>query len=117
MHVRTPRLRAVLFDLDGVLVDSYRAWRAVLDDAVLAFGGRPVTDAAFDAAWGQSVADDVRAFLPQVPAARLQEFYVENFARRSGRARVLDGAAEALDACRARGLRTACVTNAPRSVA
>ena len=112
-----PPLAGMLFDLDGVLVDSVAAWGELLRDAVEALGGREFTEEEYRRSFGQSIADDCVAFLPRVTPDDLRRFYLERFAVRAPMARVLDFAAEALAACRARGLRTACVTNSPVAIA
>ena len=113
---RSP-LRGMLFDLDGVLVDSVAAWGELLRDAVEALGGREFAEDEFRRRFGQSIADDCVEFLPRVTPEDLRRFYLERCAERAPMARVLDFAPEALADCRARGLRTACVTNSPAAIA
>lgn len=43
MSVRQPAFRAAVFDLDGTLIDSYRAIHECLNTARAAFGHEPVT--------------------------------------------------------------------------
>lgn len=111
------KLRAVLFDLDGVLVDSYDIWKHVLHEAVEHFQGLPFTDADFRAVWGQAPDADVNRFLPGVSRPDLERFYGERFSGRLGGVPALPGAREALADVRGRGLGRAVVTNAPRRVA
>ena len=112
-----PQLRAVLFDLDGVLVDSYEVWKALLVEAVAEFGGEPFDDAAFAEVWGQATDADVKRFLPRVPRADLDRFYGAHLSVHLGRTRATPGARAALLEVRARGLGHAVVTNASRETA
>src|SRR5438105_4407538 len=55
---------AVLFDLDGVLVDTYEAWFSLMNAAVRDMGFPPVARERFRASWGQSTEADARDFFP-----------------------------------------------------
>jgi beta-phosphoglucomutase-like phosphatase (HAD superfamily) len=48
----------LLFDLDGVLVDSFAAWHEVLNRALAERGLPPVDDAQMRAGWGQGIQED-----------------------------------------------------------
>jgi HAD superfamily hydrolase (TIGR01509 family) len=113
----TEPVRAVLFDLDGVLVDTYEAWYGLVRSTARHFGAPDVPRAAFDATWGQSVEDDARELVPGPSAHQVADHYGEHFREHVEQVGV-DGEARAVLAdLRARGVRTACVTNSPTPVA
>ena len=64
-------VRAVLFDMDGVLIDSYGAWRRVVDDARERFGRPPLDDDEFAGGWGQGLDADVVRWFTGVYQAEL----------------------------------------------
>ncbi len=106
-------IRAVLFDLDGVLVDTYEAWFALVRATARHFGAPPVSRPAFDATWGQSVEDDTRELVPGPTVPEVSGYYAAHFRDHLAAIAVHAGAAELLAALRRRGIRTACVTNSP----
>jgi HAD superfamily hydrolase (TIGR01509 family) len=110
-------LQAVLFDMDGVLVDSYEAWFALLCAASRELGGEPVTRARFQATWGQGVDADVQSFFTSSTAQAVNAYYVEHFREHARHVRRIPGASAAIEAVRARGLRIAVVTNTPTPLA
>ena len=75
-------LRAVLFDLDGVLVHSYEVWFQVMNDVARALGAAPISRAAFAESWGQGVVADVERFFPMVTVQELVHLYDEAFPTR-----------------------------------
>jgi phosphoglycolate phosphatase len=112
--LRLPRPpRAVLFDLDGVLADSFEAWVAVLDGCRARRGLPPLGPAPVRASWGQGIAADVRTFFPGEAVAHLAREYDEGFLEHIGRVRPIDGAPETVGAIAAAGLPVAVVTNSP----
>lgn len=105
----------VLFDLDGVLVDSRRAWFDVLNALLAEDGLPPVDPSTFDASFGQSSeADAERFFAGRISTAELDARYDAAFPDHVGAVTLADlDAPRVLADLHHRGIRTAVVTNAP----
>jgi phosphoglycolate phosphatase len=111
------RVRAVLFDLDGVLFDSYRAWFHVVNDAAKALGAPPIDAEKFRRVWGQGVSADVVHFYPGRTAAEVEREYAAGMKRRAREMDVNPEAGPALDLLAREGIRRAGVTNTQDDVA
>ncbi|HEX5031375.1 MAG TPA: HAD hydrolase-like protein, partial [Candidatus Eisenbacteria bacterium] len=55
----------VAFDMDGVLLDSFRCWWELLNDTLREHGKPPLTREQFELTWGQDVEADRRMFFPK----------------------------------------------------
>jgi HAD superfamily hydrolase (TIGR01509 family) len=110
-------LRAVLFDMDGVLIDSYAAWRRVVDAARLHYGLSALDDQQFARGWGQGLDADVVHWFRGRTQAELAALYEALFPAHLDAVVAMEGAAELLATLRARGLRCACVTNSAGGLA
>ena len=110
-------IRAVLWDMDGVLVDTapfhYQAWRELF-----AGGGKELTEEEFRATFGLRNDDILRANLGDLPRERLRELgrKKEELFRTAIRGRVepLPGAVSLVRSLQAAGVREAVVSSAPR---
>lgn len=111
------QVRAVLFDLDGVLVKSEDAWFLAVEEAGRRFRGRAITREEFAPTFGQGTKADIRVFGLDVTAAALDAFYVEEFLRHLPSVWVNPDARPLLEALAARGLGRALVTNSVGVVA
>ncbi len=109
--------RAVLFDLDGVLIDSQEAWYQAMAAATEVFGAPPLSRERFTAAFGQSIADDVEQFYPGRTLEEVEGWLVANFGDHVDHVRFMPGGPEVFAALAAHGLRTAVVTNTPHALA
>ena len=109
--------RAVLWDLDGVLVDSYDVWFHVLNHAARAFGAAPVSREVFASGWGQGIEKDVERFFPERTIPEVESFYHAHFMDHATHLRVDPHAREVLAAARAAGLGQALITNTPGPLA
>jgi HAD superfamily hydrolase (TIGR01509 family) len=106
-----PRVRAVLFDLDGVLVDSHEAWWAVVNDAARAFGVPEVDRARFSSIWGQGISADVENLYPGRTHEDVEAAYEEAFSRHGHEIRVNPEGPTVVRDLRSMEVRSACVTN------
>jgi len=68
-------VRAVLFDLDGVLIDSYEAWFRVVNAAARHFRKPDVARERFQQSWGQGTDADLKEFFPGCSLQEVEAFY------------------------------------------
>lgn len=104
-------VRAVFFDMDGVLVRSTEAWFRVVEAAGVRYRGRAVTREEFMPTFGQGTAADLEVFGFSGAREELDAFYVAEFPRYLESVWVNPAAGEVLRWCRSRHLKTALVTN------
>lgn len=106
--------RAVLFDMDGVLLHSYEAWYAVIEEAAVHLGYAPIGRQGFAAGWGQGIEADAQTWFPQQTPAQLEALYSTLFPRHLERIQADPDAAEVLARL---SLPAVVVTNTPTSLA
>lgn len=109
--------RAVLFDLDGVLVDTFDAWVAVLDGCRVRRGLPALGDAPIRATWGQGLQADCRSFFPGEDPAVLAREYDQGFLDNLALVRPMPGVDETVRALRGAGRSIGLVTNSPVALA
>lgn len=111
------RARAVLFDLDGVLIDSYAVWFELLNAAAREFGAPPISRETFRAGWGQGIHEDQRRFFPMRSVAEIESWYHAHFMDHAAHLEVDPDAGRVLAALRGAGVATALITNTPAPLA
>lgn len=104
-------MRAVLFDMDGVLVRSEETWFRVVEAAGLEFRSRAVSREEFFPTMGQGTAADVMTFGFRCSASDLDAFYVAQFPKFLPKMWVNPEARPLLERLRTRGTELAVVTN------
>ncbi len=104
-------IHAVLFDFDGVLLDSFDAWLALMNAAAVHFGHPPISAEAFRKANGQSTQVDVDSFYPDQTVESIEAFYREHFSEYAGAAKVDPQAHSVIQALDDRELLSAVITN------
>ncbi|MBI1852078.1 MAG: HAD family hydrolase [Planctomycetes bacterium] len=110
-------VRALLFDLDGVLIDSFHAWLRLVNQAAREFGHAAIGEAAFRRSFGQSSAADVDEFFPDRTVAELDAFFATHFRDHLEAVTINPEGPPLLEHARRAGLRTACVTNTVQPLA
>lgn len=108
--------KAVLFDLDGVLVDSYHCWFHMLQDAMQEQGKVPVSLEEFDARWGQGPEADRDVFFPEWTVEQLIRFYEKRFPQYTQWTRSEPGSEDALKLIHAAGKKIGVASNSPTAI-
>lgn len=104
-------MRAVLFDMDGVLVRSEEVWFRVVEAAGVRFRGRAISREEFFPTFGQGTAADIPVFGLSCSVAELDAFYVSEFVTHLDAMWVNPEAAPLAELLTRRGLRIGVVTN------
>ena len=111
------QLDAVLFDLDGVLIDSYMAWYNLLNAAARLNGYSDIDKDKYDLLFGQSVEADVKILFPGMKPEYLGKFFEDHFFDYLDSFHILEGAIETLNVVKALGLKSSIVTNTSSKLA
>jgi len=79
MESKLGLIKGIIFDLDGVLIDSFSAWHKLLNFALKNYGKKILNKKEFEKFWGQGMEKDIEILLPEITLKELQNFYEENF--------------------------------------
>lgn len=109
--------RAVLFDMDGVLLHSYRVWLALLRRLCRDLGYEPLSEERFHRSWGQGVQADVQDIFPRHTVDEITVLYDRHFLEHAEHLEVDADAPAVFRALRNAGRHVAVVTNTPRPLA
>ena len=60
--VQKKEVKAALFDLDGVLVDSVEAWHHVFNDTLIHFGHQKLSEEEFSKGFGSPIEEDIKKY-------------------------------------------------------
>jgi HAD superfamily hydrolase (TIGR01509 family) len=112
------KFKAILFDMDGVLTDSFGSCFTAFNFALEHFGKKPITKEEYmKNCWGTPVDDDLRLYLGECANIKqASEFYHSNYVRFIEHSRVFPGVVEVLKFVKNNGLKTAVVTNTHREL-
>lgn len=97
--------------MDGVLVDSFGIWLAVVNATARELGHPPISEADMRDAFGQGLEEDVRRFYPGATVAQVRASFARAMPEHLHEVRVDEEAADVLRELGRAGVRRAVVTN------
>jgi len=112
----TSLIKAVLFDLDGVLIHSYDAWFRLFNDALEHFGYPRISESVFRKHWGQSTQQDIKIFMPGRTINEVREYFTDYYSTYLSYIALDPYALPVLQYLQTRSLRLGCVTNSHRDI-
>lgn len=104
-------IKGIIFDLDGVLIDSYEAWQKLLNYALKNYGKKTISETEFQRFWGQGMEKDIEILLPEITLSQLQKFYEDNFQKFSNYIKVFPETEFVLKKLKEKGLKIAIASN------
>jgi len=106
--------QAILFDLDGVLVDTYEVWYQLLNEVARHHGYDPIPPEAYRQSWGQGIEVDVKLYYRRHSIEQIRQEYARYYGDFLHHLRVMEGADQAL---RSIPQPKAVITNSPTRLA
>ena len=108
-------VKAVLFDLDGVLVDSFEAWFQTFNDALNHCGFRPVTKRNFKKYFGAPIEYDAKKFFNGMGIDSVKRLYIKYFQKRIHHVMLFPQVHEVLRELKRRKYKIGLITNSTRA--
>ncbi len=109
-------IKAILFDLDGVLIDSLYAWFNLFNNTLIHFGYNRITEKVFRKHWGQSTEEDVRIFMPEKTVDEVKAYFSKHYMEYLPHLKLNPHAHKILKDLRNLNFKLGCVTNSHRDV-
>jgi phosphoglycolate phosphatase/AHBA synthesis associated protein len=109
--------RAILFDLDGVLVESYAVWFHLLNQTSRGLGYSGISEELYRASWGQSTLADRDRFFPRHSLEEVERFYHEHYFEHLEHLVVPEEVPALFRELKEKRIATAVVTNTQKSLA
>ena len=111
------KIKAILFDMDGVLVDSVDAWFKLFNITLKYFGKKEMTKKEFlSKVWGGPIERDARVYFGKT-VDEVKKFYFDNFDEFKKNLKLFLDTKETLSELRKKGLKLGLVTNTPKGQA
>jgi HAD superfamily hydrolase (TIGR01549 family) len=113
---RKTELKAILFDMDGTIVDTFDQWHKILNEAGLKYGRKPITKAWFRKhIWGGSMENDAKKYFKTKDVEKIAHEYSALKKKYICDQKLMEGADDVLKKLREMGYKIALVTNTSKA--
>ncbi len=107
-------VEAVLFDLDGVLIDSKNYWFHVFNDTRLNFGLKKISKNEFGRIFGISTQNAVKKYFVGKTVDEIVQSYRKDFKKRISCIKLNQSSIPALEKLKGQGIKLCIITNSPK---
>ena len=114
--VRKREVKAILFDMDGVLVDSIDAWFYTVNDTLQHFHFRKFSFSDFRKNFGTAIEKDAKTIYHGAPVKEIAAYYDKRFKIRISKVRLFKDTIPALKFLREKKIKLALLTNSTRYI-
>ncbi|HLG23800.1 MAG TPA: HAD family phosphatase [Candidatus Nanoarchaeia archaeon] len=110
-------VKAVLFDMDGVLVDSVDAWFHVFNDTLSKFGREKLSRKNFENGFGSPIQRDMKVHFKGRTIDEVIKSYNQSFVKRKKLVKLFPHSLPVLREMKRKKIKTALITNSSRGIA
>jgi len=114
--VQRKEVKAILFDMDGVLVDSINAWRHVFNDALKHFGFKKIAKKDFIKDFGAPIEHDVKKYFKGKTIKEVENVYNMNFRKRRKYVKLFPESISTLKQLKKYQIKIGLITNSTRFI-
>ena len=112
---RKTKLKAILFDMDGVIIDSFESSLNIFNDMRKHLKFSPMTKEEYrKKAWGKYIENNAKKYLKINSMEEVKEEYEESVKKHKYNAKLMPKARDVLAKIRKKGIKTGLVTNTKR---
>ena len=112
MPKKKTKLKAVLFDLDGVLIDSFEAWFSVFNHVRRDFKLKEISKEKFKKqAWGTSAKHDSKKYFKNASVKEVGDAYKKLMLKHIHKTKLMSNAKKVLGAIKKKNIKIGLVTN------
>ena len=114
--VQKKEANAVLFDLDGVLVDSLDAWFYVFNDALRHFALPELSKKEFMKDFGATIEHDIKRYFKGKTVKDIEQIYNACFKKRAIHVKLFPQSKSTLQKIKNKNIKTGLITNSTRFI-
>ena len=109
-------VKAVLFDLDGVLVDSFDAWFYTFNDSLKHFGLKKISRTQFLKQWGSPIERDIKKYFIGKTEEEVKNAHNANFKKRKNYVKLNNQPVKILKELQKRKIKLGLITNSSKFI-
>ena len=114
--VRKREVKAILFDMDGVLTDSFNAWGCIINGAMRDIGKKPLSKAELKRHFGAPIEKDQKTHFKGYSLEEIRQLYLKQFYRHWRKIRLFPDTKQVLREASGNGWKIGLISNSTMGI-